>query len=344
MSLTYQEIKDEYLALDKTFSYLSECKKALVDFYHQVKPKSIVCVGSGSSYCLCRSADLSAKLRLGLPATSFTAGDLMLNYKAYKPILDQSLLLAPSRSGKTTELLLAVERTRTVAESAVLGVVCTETPELATDFMLKLPWAFDESVCQTRSVVNLYAANLLVMAYLSRDLHLVEAIKQAIATGERFMEQWEAKLATVAEEEWSNALVLADGEVGGLAEEGALAFSEIARVKGSFYHVLDVRHGPMVLIDHNTLALVCLNADGFDYQKALIEDLIKKGATVITYSDLALPEIPGVKLQVSSGLQLGPAAYGLHFIFLPQILAYYKAIHKKVNPDQPEGLEPWIKF
>ena len=37
-----------------------------------------------------------------------------------------------------------------------------------------------------------------------------------------------------------------------IASEGALAFKEIARIPSISYHLLDVRHGPMVLIDDKT--------------------------------------------------------------------------------------------
>jgi hypothetical protein len=98
--------------------------------------------------------------------------------------------------------------------------------------------------------------------------------------------------------------------------------------------LLDVRHGPMVLIDDKTLVLACITEEGMEYQEALITDLVEKGATVVTYSEMPHEPIPGVRLQVDSGEKLGPAARGMHFIFLPQILAYYKAREKGVDPDR----------
>ena len=317
MSLTYSEIKDQYKALLKTFDYISEQKDDIISFYQEVNPKSLVCIGSVSSYCLCLSTDLTARIRLGIPAISFTAGDVLLNHEEYEKIFDESLLIVPSRSGSTSEVLMAVDKIRSISKTAVLGVSCTEDSKMskAADFALELPWAFDESVCQTRSVTNLYAANLLIMAYLSKDFELIQNIKTAIDEGSNFMGQWEGKLARVAEGDWSNAVVLADGEISGLAAEGALALSEIARVPSSYYHLLDVRHGPMVLIDDNSLVIACLTKEGFDYQDALIDDLLNKGATVITYSEWPLQLSSQVKLQISSGQKLGSAAKGIHFIF-----------------------------
>jgi glucosamine--fructose-6-phosphate aminotransferase (isomerizing) len=346
MSLTYSEIKDQYSALEKTLDYISMCKEDLRDFYDSKSPRSLVYIGAGSSYCLCRSAELSARIHLGKPATAFAAGELMLHHKDYLGIFEGASLISLSRSGSTSEVLMAVEEIRKYRDVSVAGVVCTSNSKMAeiSDCILELPWAFDESVCQTRSVVNLYAANLLAIAYLSDNYELIDQCEKAVKYGHSFIERWESRLADIAREDWSDVVVLADGEMCGLAEEGALAVSEIARVPGRYYHLLDVRHGPVVLIDEKTLVVACLTEDGMQYQKQLVADLVKKGATIVTYSERAFEQIPGVRLQVSSGYRLGPAARGMHFIFLPQMIAYYKAKEKGVDPDYPEGLSPYIKL
>lgn len=346
MSLTYQEIKDQYSALEKTFHYVSSRKHDIIGFYGDRIPDSIGFVGSGSSYCLCKSAELSAQIRLGMPATAFAAGDLLLHHQEYQSIMKRAMLVPLSRSGSTSEVLLALESIQASSDASILGIACAENSKLteAADLILELPWAFDESVCQTRSVVNLYTAVLLVVAYLSNDQRLIENIGNAIRAGEDFMGCWEDRLAEVACEDWSKAIVLAGGETRGIAEEGALALLEIARIPSQFYHSLDVRHGPMVLVDDDTLVVMCLTENEIEYQKTLINDLLQRGSTVVTYSEQSPPSLAGVRLQVSSGRELGPVGRGIHFILLPQILAYYKAKQKKVNPDQPEGLKAWIKL
>ena len=35
---------------------------------------------------------------------------------------------------------------------------------------------------------------------------------------------------------------------------------------------------------------------------------------------------------------------GIYFIILNQLLSYYKAIKRGINPDQPEGLDAWINL
>lgn len=47
----------------------------------------------------------------------------------------------------------------------------------------------------------------------------------------------------IANLDWDNVVVLADGPICGIAEEGALAFTEISMLTGRYFHLLDYRHG-----------------------------------------------------------------------------------------------------
>ncbi len=346
MSFTFNEIYGQYNALRKTCEYLSLRKNEILDFYRSKMPKSITYTGCGSSYCLCKSGEFSAKVRLGMPSAAIPAGDLMLHYGHYKKFLNGTMLVVPSRSGSTSEILKAVENTKSLMPLPVMSICCVKDSALSkiSDFTLEMPWAFDKSVCQTSTVTNLYTANLLILAYLSGDKKLEQSIKRAIDIGEGMMSTYKEKLKAAAQKEWSDTVILADGEIQGIAAEAAIAFTEIAEIPGRFYHVLDVRHGPMVLVNKNTLAIICLSPEGFEYQKDLVDDIIKKGAGVVTYSSMPVEKIDGAELHVTSEAELDRAVQGIPFIFISQALAFYKSELMGTNPDKPRGLEAWVKL
>ncbi len=346
MSLTYIEMKEQYVALRKTFDFITSKKNEIIKFYKEKAPKSMTFVGCGSGYCMCQSGELAAKVRMGIPSATFAAGDLMLNSKDYKNILEGTMIFAPSRSGSTSEVLKAIEKAKSIFNVPVFAVTCVENSDLnkAANFCIELPWAFDTSVCQTRTVTNLYTADLLIIAYLSGDDKLVEDINKAITAGNEFMEKYESSIKDIAGADWSYVVLLADGEMQGIANEGAVAFVEIAQVLAHYYHLLDVRHGPMVMINKDTLVVACLTKRNFEYQKSLIKDIISRGAKVITYSAEEVEKIEGVSLQINSGISLDNAVSGIPFIFIPQALAYYKAEKNGIDADNPDGLTAWIKL
>jgi glutamine---fructose-6-phosphate transaminase (isomerizing) len=346
MTKTYDELKQQYVALRETFEYLASKREQIVDFFKEKAPKSLTYIGCGSGYCLCKSGEFSVKKRMGIPTSSIASGDLLLNCTSYEKFMKGTMIIAPSRSGSTSEVIKAIEQVKALWDIPVLAINCVKGSDLSkiADLSLDIPWAYDTSVCQTRTVTNLYAANLLLIAFLSGDEKLVEDIDKAIKAGNDYMNENEDRIRKIAQMDWFNVVLLADGELSGLASEGATAFNEIPQVLSNQFNLLDVRHGPIVMIGKNTLVIACLNSNETLYQKELIKDLKNRGAIIVTYSDMPVAGIEGADLQVTSGMSLDVAAQGIPFIFVPQLLSYFKAELKGINPDNPNGLTAWIKL
>ncbi|WP_170936470.1 SIS domain-containing protein [Paenibacillus aquistagni] len=347
MSVTYSEVKKQYEALSQTYDYMLAKRDAIATFFESKGITSTIFAGCGSSYCLSRSAALSMKIRGGLASTALAGGDLMLNAARYQKLFEGAVLIAPSRSGSTSEVIHAANAVRSKQEVPVISISCVAGSALSklSDLALELPWAFDHSVCQTRTVTNLYLANLMLAAFVGKDETLLTDLKQAIALGDAYMERVEASIREVSSYEWKSAVLLADGELQGLAGEGAIALTEIANASAHAYHLLDVRHGPMVTIGKDTLVIAVLTKDGNDYQQVLMKDIKARGAKIIAYA-AEEKHIPAaeVDLALASGQELDVAAQGLPFIFIPQIAALAKAELLGINPDQPDGLVSWVKL
>ncbi|MGG4146517.1 SIS domain-containing protein [Paenibacillus algorifonticola] len=347
MSLTYSEIKQQYGALQQTYDYLLGRREEIITFIKKLSPASITFVGCGSSYCLSESASRSFQLRAGVPSSALAGGDLLLNSARYKPLLTNTLLIAPSRSGSTSEVVEAVKKLKAEMTLPVLAISCVIDSPLSqqADLSLELPWAFDHSVCQTRTVTNLYVANLLIAAFLAEDEPIIADIQKAISQGETFMTRVESSIRQAASFAWTNAVVLADGELQGLAAEGAIAITEIANAQAHAFHLLDVRHGPMVTIGSDTLVIAAISSDEGGHQRKLMRDIKARGAKLIAFTDDA-DAIPDeyIDLAIVSDHQLDPAVQGIPFIFIPQIAALTKALAEGINPDQPDGLDAWVKL
>lgn len=345
MYKTSKEILSQYEALEKTYSFMIQKKDEIIQLITGSNFKRITFTGCGSSYSLCKSAAASSKIIAGIEANALAAGDMMLNFPQYTRIINNSLIIAPSRSGSTSELLLAVKNAK---ENFNIPCICISAKcdsPLAeiSDLAIEIPWAFDESVCQTRTVTNLYMVNLMLVAFIAGNDKLEKEIGEAIKNGEEFIKNNKDELQLVSENEWENVVVLADAELEGIAEEGSLAFKEISQLQSNYYHILDVRHGPIVLINKKTLVIVTCSPFGDIYQKELIKDLTSKGATVVSISS-SEENIWGASLNVGVPAYKNYGVWGIPLIFIHQYIAYLKAISRGVNPDEPLGLDPWIKL
>ncbi len=342
MYLTRKEIFGQYEALRKTYDYILGKRQQIKAVFEQHKPKSLTFIGCGSGYTLCHSGEVSTKFHLGLPANAIAAGDLLVNFEQYSGLLKDTMIIAASRSGGTSEVVLSVEKANEMGVPTIGIPAKLDSPLGAlAELSLEIPWAFDESVCQTRTVTNFYTAQLLFIAILAENEGLIEEIDQAVARGEQYMAQYSALAEQIAAEDWNKVVILADAELEGIATEAALAFAEIPQLPANYYHVLDVRHGPMVLIDKKTLVVVAVSPEETKLQSDLIRDLRGTQAKVISISMEGQKEL-GADWEVTIPQYDNFAVMGIPFIFIPQAVAFHKAINRGLNPDKPGDLQPWI--
>jgi len=340
----YNEIQGQYESLERTGSQM-ERQSGQIRAVLNAHSGPLVYIGSGSSFCIARSAAFAARIPLGREAIALAAGDLLLRLDTYAPLLHDSIVIAFSRSGETSELVQTIDSLRKRGvEFFLLAFSCVEnsTLSLQSNLAIDLPWAFDKSVCQTRTVSSLYYASLNLLAIWSGNATLSAHLHEVVERGDDFLERYEADFQQIAHMDWSHAVVLGDAELNGLCEEGALAFKEICQLPSNNYHLLDVRHGPMVLIGSQTLVIVALSDSDNPLETGLLMDLLDKGATVIACGDQ--PTGMARVHDVSFGAPLHHAVRGLPLIATCQMIAYYKALERGVDPDKPEGLRAWIKL
>lgn len=344
MYMIEAELRHQFEALRLTAQALT---------HHQEKARqaldgitSLCVLGCGSSYSLAKSAATQFSQQTGIPAYALPAGDLLVNFAAYKKMLKGCTLLLLSRSGSTSEVVQAARLCREELGCRVLSVCArADAPvEEIAHWSLCLPWAFDEAVCQTRTVSNLYLAALGLAHIAAGDFHRLAALHRLSDSAGSFCPQQEDTLTAIAEKPWTKAVVLGDSGVAGILEEGALAFKEICRRDSNHYHLLDTRHGPMVQIGQDTLVVAMLSSGERPLQKALLTDLAAKTDNLLVLDSLPGDSdgVPGVRISLPDcGSDELRAVFALYCI---QMICFRHALKRGVNPDKPEGLDPWIKL
>ncbi len=345
MALTRTEIFAQYDAIKRTIALLDEKADSLKKTFGFIDAKKIVFTGCGSSFSLSCSFRTIASLRTQLPVYAVASGDLWLHVGTYKNIVKDALVISVSRSGQTSEVLNAYKAVREMnLNTHFWSIICAEdTPlEALSDLTLQMPWAFDNSVCQTRCVSNIYTAGALLIDTLMGDGSIRASFEAVVQNGDAYLQQAEALAKEIVKLDWDHAVVLADGEIDGLAEEGALAYKEISQQNSNYYHLLDVRHGPMVLFNRKTLVVACVKSPAIDHEMKLVEDCVRTGAITVCSSDLPV-EHKGAK-SIAFGSKLHPVAAGLGLVALCQLISYNKSLVVGCDPDAPDGLTAWIKL
>jgi len=343
MGIIYKEIHDTFNALQKTADYLDKKWDEVVNF---LKGKErFVFMGAGSSYSVAKSMATICSMTSGKPSYAVAAGDFLLHAERYGKIFNNAAIVFATRSGRTSELLMALDemKSKNLNIAGIVSLVCADgTPiEEKSSLTLSTPWAFDESVCQTRTVTNFYFMAAYVAAKLSDagEQPPVNELRNMLLAGPEYIKKIEPLAKDLSEMDWTHAVVLADAEMEGIAEEGSLVFKEVCQLPSNYYHMLDVRHGPMVLLGKDSLVLTALG-DANELERSLLRDLRKKGATIAAFSDIEI-DLDDI-ISVSYGSPLSHISKGIPFIILCQLIAYYKSMKTGADPDKPTGLEPWI--
>ena len=342
MFLTEQEIKDTPAALERTCSLFHQEKKTIKEFFCRNQERKFIFLGCGSSYMLAKSAAAIFGAIPNTTAYAIPAGDYIVNSDFWEETVKGSIVVSISRSGRTSEMVLAIKKIKAHWNCPVISLSMEDNNDIMpmSNLNLTMHWCYDRSVCQTRTVTNLYAALLLLAAAYSGDDVIEASVEKAASECARFQEENLPVLEEISKLPWNNVTVLADGPVCGIAEEAALAFTEIAMLPGRYFHVLDYRHGPIVLSDVHTLTLILISPMEANLQKDMIRDVLSHNGPVVTIaaSDDCYNSTTHIKMpQIKSF-----AAWGILFIYVAQMTALLKCLELAGNPDAPVGLDAYI--
>lgn len=344
MEVIKREIFTQTEALLKTQGLLMERKDELSAYLKQPF-RNFIFIGSGSSYMLSSGAAKLFNCKTDKKAIGLAAGEIMMNPVLYKELFEGSLVIAISRSGETSEVIYAIQELKKLADFRTLGILANEKCTLkdVVDVSVLIPWAHDDSICQTRNISNFYYALNMLCAFYGEDEDLEQCFSDFIKTQPEYLGKIEPDCMGIAKRDWNNVTVLADGVVSGVTCEGALAFTEISILPGEYSNLLDYRHGPIVLVNNKKLVIVLLNPTEEQHQKKMIDDLRSRGGYVITlgHKDQA---VWGSDYHIALENIKRYEVWGLPFVNLCQVLAFHKALANGHDPDVPVGLNAFVQL
>jgi fructoselysine-6-P-deglycase FrlB-like protein len=215
----------------------------------------VAVIGCGTSWHVA-SAIAAARESAGHGETdAFPASEL--------PARDYDAVLAVTRSGTTVEVLDALRDVhRSVRKIGITADASTPIRE-ATDQLLVLDYADEQSVVQTR-----FATTVLTVAraHVGHDLAPV-------------VEQGQAAVAADLDERLINRphyVFLGRGWSAGVAREAALKIEEAASAWSEAYPALEYRHGPLSTATSDSVVWLL----GVD-DPVLVNDIRRTGATVV---------------------------------------------------------------
>ncbi|WOF42246.1 SIS domain-containing protein [Sphingopyxis indica] len=244
-------------------------------------PSMVVTCARGSSDHAATFAKYAFERQLGW-VTASAAPSISSIYQA--PLkLGGSLFLAISQSGKSPDLLEAVERASRQGARTLALVNAPDTPlSKIADWTLPLCAGPENSVAATKSYIASLAAIARIVGSLERndggiapDLAALPGLLRAA-----WRLDWSPMVAAFNESQ--GLFVLGRGPGLAIAQEAALKFKETCGIHAEAFSTAEVRHGPMALAATGLPMLIFRqddeSASGVD---ALIKELLAIGAKLL---------------------------------------------------------------
>ena len=296
----------------------------------------LLVLGSGTSYYLALAvADWVAR-RHPVQVRAVPSCEIVLDPHQVKLAQGhRRLVIAISRSGESSELILAVEALRS-NNTSVLGVSCCAGSSLLriADQALLIDEGFEDGLIMLRSFTSM----LLALQFQFGSVADRAALRTLPAAGRALLDAHTGQLRELAHRRpFDRFVYLASGSSYPIALEASLKAQEMSISTSEAYHSLEYRHGPMATADRDTLLTLFCLAD-IDLGLSLARDVKKLGATLLVVGRDAerYGEIADVTVPISARLVDGQAS--ILSLMPSQIVAFETAMRKGNNPDAPKNL------
>jgi glucosamine--fructose-6-phosphate aminotransferase (isomerizing) len=271
-------------------------------------------------------------------------------FRYRNPIVDErTLVVGISQSGETADTLAALREAKRRG-ARTLGIVNVVGSTIAREVEggIYLHAGPEIGVASTKAFTSQIAALALLTLKLGRlrTLSILQG-REVVRALLRLPEQMERVLGRAPEVErlaaklvtHANVLYLGRGYNFPVALEGALKLKEISYIHAEGYPAAEMKHGPIALIDESMPVIFIAPQDAV-YQKVSsnVEEVKARGGRVIavvTEGDGAVARLADERLEIPETLDLLTPVLSV----LPlQLLAYYIAVRRGANVDQPRNL------
>ena len=307
----------------------------------------VVLVGMGTSL----HAAMVGRTWMESFARIASEADNSSEFRYRDPVIDEhTLVVSVCQSGETADTLAAMEEaTRKGAHQITLcNYAGTQTTRVA-DSTLLIRAGLEIAVASTKSFTcSLVSLYLLAMHMGIKRGTLgeerVHELVQELARLPRHLstllsdqQQYEKLAARYASR--SDFLYLGRGINYPLAMEGALKLKELSYIHAEGYPAGEMKHGPIALIDENMPVVALIPRDGL-YEKMLnnIHEVKARGGTVVAIATEGDSEIATKADHVIYIPEASPEITPVLMALPMQLLAYYMAVHRGCDVDQPRNL------
>ena len=309
---------------------------------------SAIIIACGTAHYAGRVAEYWLEQIAGLPVET----DIASEFRYRKPAFGKSgFAVFVSQSGETADTLAALryckeQKLKTLAvvnvpESTIWREADARLPTLAGPEIgvastkaftaqLSALAALSIAVGRARGTLSSQEEGRLVRALMETPRLVADALAA------------EPEIEKIAQEisHARDVLYLGRGVHYPIALEGALKLKEISYIHAEGYAAGELKHGPIALIDEDTPVVVVAPHDAL-FEKTLsnMQEVQARGGKLVVITDVAgAAAVSHIAKHVILAPACDPFVAPLVYSIPIQLLAYFTAVHKGTDVDQPRNL------
>ncbi len=330
---TIKEIHEQALTLLKPFQDTNF--QTFCEFLRNAS--NIYITGSGTSY----NSGLLGKQLLSKFAKIKTEVIMSSEFQYSSDYLEPgSAVIAISQSGETADVLHSVKKAKENG-AKILSIVNVPTSSLArmSDSILAINCGPEIGVAATKSFMGQLMIIYKIVNILSRgqmpfdeinQKNLLVMVKKVLG-----LDSVIQNLVSSLDKNIKDIYILGRSIHYPIALEGALKIKELAYIHAEGIAAGELKHGPLALIDKESIVVV-LNPTDETYQDVISSsnEIKSRGAHIIGISNKnadiydQFVELPDVDNYLYPIMEIIPL----------QLMSYYLALEKQVDPDYPRNL------
>ena len=258
-TLMFSEASEGGQAIERFLNHNRTAIARLGQRLRKAPPRLVTTCARGSSDHAATFGKYLIETLVGVPVSSAALSTSSIY--AAPVVASESLCIAISQSGRSPDLLTAVEAHKR-SGALVVALVNDEDSPLAAlaDEMLALRAGPEKSVAATKSYIASLGGLAAIAAAWAGDDGLADALAGLPEKLKRaFALDWSAALPGLIDAR--NLFVIGRGYGFGVAQEAALKLKETCALHAEAFSAAEVRHGPMAIVNDGFPVLAFATSD-----------------------------------------------------------------------------------
>tara|TARA_B110000259_G_scaffold188322_1_gene246468 strand:- start:5466 stop:7289 length:1824 start_codon:yes stop_codon:yes gene_type:complete len=308
----------------------------------------IYLIACGTAYYSC----LLSKYYFEQHAKISVECDMASEFRYRNPLIDsKTLCIFVSQSGETADTLAALKysKDKKATTLSIVNVV-NSSIDRESNYSLFTKAGPEIGVASTKAFTAQVAALLSLAIHFGTENNSISNVQNKIFCKElleapKFIEEaikrsYKLKELAPIMAAAKGVMYLGRGTSFPLALEGALKFKEISYIHAEGYPAGEMKHGPLALIEKD-LPVVCIVPPGPLFHKTIsnVQEVISRGGKILMITDEESLKAESDNIWNIFRLpNINTTIEGLIYSVPIQMLAYYTAVEKGNDVDQPRNL------